>query len=121
MGSQKIGFSTASSLEWSQIPPQRKRARLNIWGLLYKGVVAEVGQKWGALGLKYRKSLGILLGAGHMSQQRNLGTENFAEVRVPGGTNDRMSVSGQVRSWVMMGAGSLLSPFLDLSHESYTI
>lgn len=83
--------------------------------------MGEVGQKWGALGLKYRKSLGILLGAGHMSQQRKLGTENFAEVWVPGGTKERMSVSGQVRSWVMMGAGSSLSPFLDLSRESDTV
>lgn len=81
----------------------------------------EVGQKWGALGLKYRKSLGVLLGAGRMSQQRNLGTENFAEVWVPGGTKDRMSVSGQVRSWVMTGAAGLLLPFLDLSHESDTV
>lgn len=104
-----MSFSTAS-LEWSQIPlkkkTQKKQAREPL-GLAVQrrngGALEEVRQKWGAVGLKYRKFLGILLWLGHMSPQRNPGTENFAEVWVPGGTKERMSVSGQVRSCVMMG------------------
>lgn len=113
---QENFFSTAR-LERSQIPlgETRKTEPLGL-AVQSRSGLEGYRQKWGGLGLKYRKSPGISLRVGLLAQQEKPKKRGFAQnlgARRDKGKNKR---AWQVRSWIMV-EHSLISPFFDLSHE----